>query len=47
MAQGLLWQGRAAGLPLPDGGPLPMPVHANQGVGQGPLGAEDADNFHP
>jgi hypothetical protein len=47
MAQGILWQGRRGGISLPDGRPLPMPVHANQGLGQGPLGAEDADNFHP
>ena len=47
MAQGVLWQGRRGGTPLPDGRPLPMPVHANPGLGQGPLGAEDADNFHP
>ena len=47
MAQGMLWQGRRGGISLPDGRPLPMPVHANQGLGQGPLGVEDADNFHP
>ncbi len=27
--------------------PLPMPVYANSGFGEGPLGSEDADNFHP
>ena len=47
LAQGQLWQGRRGGVPLPDGRPLPMPVHVNPGLGQGPLGAEDADNFHP
>ena len=47
MAQGALWQGRRGGMSLPDGRPLPMPVHVNPGLGQGPLGAEDADNFHP
>ncbi len=27
--------------------PLPMPVYANPGFGEGPLGSEDAANFHP
>jgi hypothetical protein len=27
--------------------PPPMPVHANPGLGEGPLGTEDRDNFHP
>ena len=47
IAQGLLWQGRRGGAPLGDGGRMPMPVHANAGSGQGPLGAEDSENFHP
>lgn len=47
MAQGALWRGRRGGVPLPDGRPLPMPVHANPALGQGPLGVEDADNFFP
>ncbi len=48
MAQGLAWQGRRGGAVLPrDGQPLPMPVFANPGRGEGPLGIEDADNFHP
>ena len=45
--RGCCGRAAAAGSPLPDGRPLPMPVHANQGLGQGPLGVEDADNFHP
>jgi hypothetical protein len=47
MAQGLAWQGVRAGAPL--GGTdsaLPMPAHANPGLGEGPLGTEDAENFH-
>jgi hypothetical protein len=32
---------------LPAQGPLPMPVYANPGAGEGPLGREDAENFHP
>jgi hypothetical protein len=47
MAQGALWRGRRGGAPLSHGHPLPMPVHANPAVGQGPLGAEDAGNFFP
>ncbi len=42
-AQGRLWngpRGEAAG-------PMPMPVYVNTGAGEGPLGVEDATNFHP
>lgn len=46
-AQSALWRGRRGGAPLPDGRPLPMPVRANPGRGQGPLGTEDAENFYP
>ena len=47
-AQALAWRGRRGGETLPaDGGPLPMPVYANPGRGEGPLGPEDAANFHP
>jgi nitrate reductase gamma subunit len=44
-----LAQGRLAGRG-PGGDlalPAPMPVYANPGQGEGPLGAEDAANFHP
>lgn len=27
--------------------PAPMPVYANREIGEGPLGEEDRDNFHP
>jgi hypothetical protein len=48
MAQGLAWRGVRGGAPLPlDGRPIPMPAYANPGPGEGPLGAEDARNFHP
>ncbi len=48
IAQSALWKGRRGGEPLPrDGEPLPMPVFANEGLGEGPLGPDDADNFHP
>jgi hypothetical protein len=48
IAQSLAWRGRRGGAPL--GAPeatLPMPRHANQGLGEGPLDVEDAENFHP
>jgi hypothetical protein len=48
MAQGLLWRGHRGGEPLPARDRrLPMPVYANPGLGEGPLGTEDAENFHP
>ena len=48
LAQGLAWRGRRGGDALPlDGRPIPMPVYANPGEGEGPLGVEDAANFHP
>ncbi len=48
MAQGLTWSGRRGGQPLaPPSEILPMPVHANRGLGEGPLDSEDAENFHP
>ena len=49
IAQGLLWQGRRGGGPLASeaGRPIPMPRYANPGLGEGPLGEEDARNFHP
>jgi hypothetical protein len=27
--------------------PRPMPAYVNPGIGEGPLGSEDSDNFHP
>lgn len=46
MAQGLLWRGERGGRLLTAHEQLrPMPVHANPG--QGPLGDEDRENFHP
>lgn len=47
LAQGLSWQGSRGGSPLSGAGPLVTPVYANAGLGEGPLGAEDAENFHP
>jgi hypothetical protein len=48
MAQGLLFRGVRGGASLPQADrPLPMPEYANPGRGEGPLGPEDAENFHP
>ncbi len=55
VAQGRLWMGIRGGVPLdtspssPDasGAKQPMPVYANPALGEGPLGTEDARNFHP
>lgn len=43
LAQGRLWNGSAGERE----GPAPMPVYGNPGMGEGPLGREDASNFHP
>jgi hypothetical protein len=44
-----LAHGALANGPAPQRAPLPapMPSYANPGVGEGPLGSEDRDNFHP
>jgi hypothetical protein len=48
VAQGMLWRGHRGGESLAKNGqPMPMPLFANPGLGEGPLGAEDAANFHP
>ena len=48
VAQGLAWRGRRGGEPLSAAGrPLATPAYANAGLGEGPLGSEDAENFHP
>lgn len=49
LAQGLAWEGRRGGHRLTDAAarPSPTPVYANRGLGEGPLGEEDAANFHP
>ena len=44
LAQGRLW-GAPAGV-VAAGEPA-MPVYVNPGLGEGPLGSEDATNFHP
>ena len=43
LAQGRLWNGSRGAA----AGPIPMPVYVNPGAGEGPLGEEDAQNFHP
>lgn len=48
MAQSMQWRGRRGGKALGSrAAVLPMPVHVNPEVGEGPLGDEDAENFHP
>lgn len=47
MAQALTWRGQRGGTVLASEGPLPMPRYANPGRGEGPLGSEDEENFHP
>jgi hypothetical protein len=49
LAQGALWEGARGGQrlePVP-GRATPTPVFANAGMDQGPLGDQDAENFHP
>ncbi len=47
-AQALRWRGRRGGGALAsDEATRPMPVYVNRGRGEGPLGSEDDDNFHP
>src|SRR5690606_25693977 len=43
LAQGVMWNGSRG----EETGPIPMPVFVNPGAGSGPLGDEDARNFHP
>jgi nitrate reductase gamma subunit len=42
-AQGAAWRGVRGGLLVAPGA---APAHVNPGLGQGPLGADDAENFH-
>ena len=46
-AQALAWKGVRGGVSLGAPQQLPMPVQVNRGFGEGPLGDEDAENFHP
>lgn len=46
-AQALAWRGNRGGATLAGRDPIPMPVPVNSGIGQGPLGEEDEENFHP
>jgi hypothetical protein len=44
LAQGKL---RAGAQVHASNAPATMPVYVNHGLKEGPLGSEDADNFHP
>jgi len=50
-AQAILWEGDRGGHSLPaasgDATRKAMPRYVNPGVGEGPLGQEDQENFHP
>lgn len=45
IAQGRLWGGHRGEKNTDHR--VPMPAYANRGTGEGPLGEEDANNFHP
>lgn len=47
LAQSLLWSGARGGTSLREQEIIAMPVHVNTGIGEGPLGIEDEENFHP
>ena len=48
LAQGQLWHRSRGGADESIGAtPAPRPAYANPGLGQGPLGEEDKNNFHP
>lgn len=55
LAQGTLWENARGGQRLPketsdgasDSEKPPTPQYVNPGMGEGPLGEEDAENFHP
>jgi nitrate reductase gamma subunit len=48
LAQGRLWRHEGRGIVVARGDRPPVtPTHANPGLGHGPLGDEDRDNFHP
>jgi len=46
-ALGLAWADQRGGTPIESGAPVPTPQYANSGLGEGPLGSEDAENYHP
>ena len=47
IAQGLVFLDRRGGILLPKEGTPPTPRYANPGPGEGPLGREDGENYHP
>jgi hypothetical protein len=49
IAQSLMWRNRRGGdsLPIVEDETPATPAYANAGIGEGPLGEEDKENFHP
>ncbi|MCB9609728.1 MAG: MFS transporter [Polyangiaceae bacterium] len=47
LAQSLLWREARGGASLREQEVIAMPVQVNAGIGEGPLGIEDEENFHP
>jgi hypothetical protein len=47
LAQGSLWLGDRGGRAIDSRVSRPAPRYVNPGLGEGPLGSEDAGNFHP
>lgn len=48
LAQGQMWQRARGGTTrAPQGEQPPTPIYVNPGLGEGPLGDEDVQNFHP
>ncbi len=47
LAQSTTWRGSRGGKSLKEPLAIAMPVSVNPGLGEGPLGREDKENFHP
>ena len=47
LAQSLLWRGRRGGASLAHAAAPAMPRPVNPALGEGPLGPEDLENYHP
>jgi hypothetical protein len=47
LAQAAMWEGIRGGKSLAPGAAAITPRHVNRGLGEGPLGVEDQENYHP